>query len=133
MQQPKVCLGGCMITSKTKINVFEIFSDGDRDPTLEKFQKKTLILAFEAKCALSCENGFPPHFSSLFLYIPIWSTINKANLIRLLICLWHFVSIRIVKWATCRFSRPHCGCFCCSESRCCSRSSGYNNITLAEK
>ena len=68
-----------------------------------------------------------------YVHIPIWPTINKSNLIRLLIGLWHFVSIRIVKWATCRFSRPHCGCFCCSKGRCWCRSSGYNDITLTEK
>ena len=71
--------------------------------------------------------------SKIYVHIPIWPTINKSNLIRLLIGLWHFVSIRIVKWATCRFTRPHCGCFCCSKGRCWCRSSGYNNITLTEK
>ena len=76
---------------------------------------------------------FCHYLSKIYVHIPIWPTINKSNLIRLLIGLWHFVSIRIVKWATCRFTRPHCGCFCCSKGRCWCRSSGYNNITLTEK
>ena len=55
----KHVLGGCTITSKTKIIIFlKIFlhSPGPFEATLfEKFQK-TLILAFEANSALSHEN-----------------------------------------------------------------------------
>ena len=59
MPPPKVCLSGCTITSKTKINVFWYFSLFRflfGNPPLEIFKKTTLILAFEANNALSREN-----------------------------------------------------------------------------
>ena len=59
-----VCLGGCPITSKTKINVFEIFSSL-RVPSI-KFFLKTLIFAFEANTALSCQNGL---FSVFYIIV----------------------------------------------------------------
>ena len=54
----KCVLGGCTITSKTKIKFFEIFSHSAgpfEAAPFEKFQK-TLILAFEANSELSRKN-----------------------------------------------------------------------------
>ena len=55
-----VCLGGYMITSKTKmkvfLNIFYLLQVPFGDPPPEKFQKM-LILAIEANSALSCQQN----------------------------------------------------------------------------
>ena len=60
-----VCLGGCTITSKTKINVFWkiFFTPGNPSGTLNS--KKFLVL--EANNALSCPNGLFSTFQLLVL------------------------------------------------------------------
>ena len=55
----KMCLGGCTITSKTKINVFWKKFFTPLTPLLplhSKFFQKTLILDYEANSAFSREN-----------------------------------------------------------------------------
>ena len=72
MQQPKHTLGGCTITSKTKINGFLKLFLHSRSPfediPLEKKNQKTLILAFEANSsALSCQKI--RLFSAFYLFV----------------------------------------------------------------
>ena len=56
-----VCLCGCMLTSKTKINVFwKNFLHSFRSPSGTLHLKKisnTMISVIEANSALSCQNG----------------------------------------------------------------------------
>ena len=70
-----------MITSKTKINFFEIFSSALWVRCFEvslhlKIFKKMLILAFDANSALSCQNGLFPRFSSNMCH-PLQGTVYQ--------------------------------------------------------
>ena len=70
VQPLKVCLGGCTITSKIKINVFckkflhSEFHLRAEPSILTKFQK-TLILAFVANTHCPAKMDFFPSFNSL--------------------------------------------------------------------
>ena len=69
-----------LFASKAKINVFlkkiSSLQASLWKPSTRKNFQKTLILAFEANSALSCQNGFFPHFSSL---CDIWRTTYLAS------------------------------------------------------
>ena len=88
-----VRFGGCMITAKTKVNVFFIFFLHSGFPlgTLHsKFFQKTMILAFEVNSALSCQMDSFTRFSSLCVgenrWLLIWPeffNIKYKNLLKI--------------------------------------------------